>query len=274
MLEILGKSIKQGYQSRMLDEASKVSHNGEAKAFTVKTILNRDGMIGEIDSQKVVSVLEYEGAISVIKFRSLLDRAKDYAKENSEALKKVKHAVAMNGQPTCQRMEDRDYNKDGKLNFDGFEGSMSYPENKLDREEMREAFNLVCDREGNLNYQEWVTSLFSEYKDFFSIAVAAADPEPSERPDLSDGESVVKVPTRQPEIIIDEYKLQSAKTKMENYVVSQDLNLSVIFAVIDTDSNNSVDFPEFKQKVRGLHMNLDSEEIDALFRAIDSNGNG
>lgn len=53
----------------------------------------------------------------------------------------------------------------------------------------------------------------------------------------------------------------SGKTKFENYIRMQDVNLGVIFAVLDTDSNNSIDFQEFKTKIKALRMNLDEDEM-------------
>lgn len=44
----------------------------------------------------------------------------------------------------------------------------------------------------------------------------------------------------------DQGKLTQAKTKFENYLRSQDINLGVIFAVLDTDSNKVITLPEFK----------------------------
>ena len=44
----------------------------------------------------------------------------------------------------------------------------------------------------------------------------------------------------------DHSKLAQAKAKFENYMRSQDINLGVIFAVLDTDSNKIITVQEFK----------------------------
>lgn len=72
----------------------------------------------------------------------------------------------------------------------------------------------------------------------------------------------------------DHSKLASAKAKFENYLRSQDINLGVIFAVLDTDSNKIITAQEFKQKVRAMHMRLDDDELNALFRHFDINNDG
>jgi Ca2+-binding EF-hand superfamily protein len=50
--------------------------------------------------------------------------------------------------------------------------------------------------------------------------------------------------------------------------------LGVIFAVLDTDSNKLITAQEFKQKVRAMHMRMDDDEINALFRHFDINNDG
>lgn len=73
---------------------------------------------------------------------------------------------------------------------------------------------------------------------------------------------------------VDQNKLISGKTKFENYIRQQDTNLSVIFAVLDTDSSKNIDCAEFKRKIRAMHMGLDEEEIIAIFKAMDMNNDG
>lgn len=68
-------------------------------------------------------------------------------------------------------------------------------------------------------------------------------------------------------------KVQSACIKFENYMRSQDLSLGVLFAILDTNSNNALTFSEFRSKVHQLEMRLDEEEIMALFKSLDKNGN-
>lgn len=72
----------------------------------------------------------------------------------------------------------------------------------------------------------------------------------------------------------DPSKLAQAKAKFENYLRSQDVNLGVIFVVLDTDSNKLITIQEFKSKVRAMHMRLDEDEANALFRHLDINNDG
>jgi len=52
------------------------------------------------------------------------------------------------------------------------------------------------------------------------------------------------------------------------------VNVGVIFAVLDTESNKAITLPDFKQKVKAMHMRLDDEEANALFRHLDLNHDG
>ena len=69
-------------------------------------------------------------------------------------------------------------------------------------------------------------------------------------------------------------KYMHAKQKIEQYVIQQDLNLGMMFAIIDTNSDSELSFPEFRQKMRAMHIALDDEELSAFFRKLDINGSG
>lgn len=68
--------------------------------------------------------------------------------------------------------------------------------------------------------------------------------------------------------------MSSAKQKVENYIRAQDINLGVMFAVLDTDSSKRITRVEFRQKVKALHVRLDDDEITALFAQVDGNRDG
>ena len=68
--------------------------------------------------------------------------------------------------------------------------------------------------------------------------------------------------------------LATAKAKVENYIRAKDINLGIMFSILDTDSNTRITKSEFRQKMRALHMQLDDEEIGAIFRSLDMNLDG
>ena len=55
-------------------------------------------------------------------------------------------------------------------------------------------------------------------------------------------------------------------------MISQDVTLSMLFNVIDSNSDSSLSKSEFKQKMRALHMGLEEEKLESLFRDLDVNG--
>lgn len=65
-----------------------------------------------------------------------------------------------------------------------------------------------------------------------------------------------------------------ARQKIEHFIRQNDLTVSMLFNVIDTNSDNKVTRLEFKQKLRGLHIGLEEQEIEVLFVEIDRNREG
>lgn len=64
---------------------------------------------------------------------------------------------------------------------------------------------------------------------------------------------------------------ERARRKIEDFIIKQDVNLSVIFSVVDTNSDNELSKPEFKSKMRGLIPGIDDQELDAIYRELDQN---
>ena len=65
-----------------------------------------------------------------------------------------------------------------------------------------------------------------------------------------------------------------AKQKIEHYIQKNDLNLGMMFAIIDTNSDSELSFPEFRQKMRAMQIALDDDELTAFFRKLDIDGSG
>jgi hypothetical protein len=53
-----------------------------------------------------------------------MKRAKDFARNKSEAVKKLNNILARNGKSVIQRLESSDHNKDGNLNLEGFKAAL------------------------------------------------------------------------------------------------------------------------------------------------------
>ena len=81
--------------------------------------------------------------------------------------------------------------------------------------------------------------------------------------------SLIEPSVEQQIVSVNPSKYNSARQKIENYIISQDINLGMMFAIMDTNSNSEISFPEFKQKLRAMHIPLDDEEFQSFFRKLD-----
>jgi Ca2+-binding EF-hand superfamily protein len=71
-----------------------------------------------------------------------------------------------------------------------------------------------------------------------------------------------------------EAALIGARRKIEQFMISNDVTLSILFNVIDSNSDNRLSKSEFKSKLRGLQMGLEEPELDSLFKDCDGNSDG
>ena len=160
------------------------------------------------------------------------------------------------------------------LNHDGFLASFRIPEVNLSNSELSEAFYLLCDPGEELGYQGWILGKYPDFRIYFRYNVKAQD---SARPESTPVTSEKEEFDHVQELYDSSYskvKFQSAKAKIENFIVQRQMNLGAIFALIDTDTSASLSFGEFKVKMRGMMVGLDDEEVDAIFRKIDKDRSG
>ena len=61
---------------------------------------------------------------------------------------------------------------------------------------------------------------------------------------------------------------------MIRYMKDNNMDLTMIFAIIDTNSDKNISLPEFRSKIRAMHIPLDQEESDSIFQHIDVDGSG
>ena len=57
-------------------------------------------------------------------------------------------------------------------------------------------------------------------------------------------------------------------------MVQSQYNISMMFAIMDTNSDNKINFSEFFSKMRGMHIPVTQEESKAFFDVIDRNHSG
>ena len=176
------------------------------------------------------------------------------------------------------------------MNEDGFKAALRVGEIGMSEEDLGEAFYLICEGE-DLAYQAWVLANHREYREYFHLPISSRDlgrdtPQPVDRISAS-GTARGWLDPGDPSSIhetsmsliggggeVDRSKLASARNKIENYLKSKDMSLGVMFRVLDADSSGAWELPEFKNKIKGLHMHLDEEEVVAIFRSLDLNSDG
>ena len=68
--------------------------------------------------------------------------------------------------------------------------------------------------------------------------------------------------------------LRTAKEKIERFLASQDVTLSMLFAVIDTNSDDLLSRQEFSRRLSAMQAGLEAEEVEALFKHLDGDKDG
>lgn len=156
--------------------------------------------------------------------------------------------------------------------------------------ELKEIFNLLSNNK-NFAYAEYIIEqsadnrvFFTEIKNLPSIEDSINVSSILDKSAMSEkrpGDPLVRAATVNPATLgmpqggatmsSKPTSLIVAKQKIEQYMISQDVTISMLFNVIDSNSDNVLSKSEFKQKMRALHMGLEEEELESLFRDLDVN---
>ena len=72
--------------------------------------------------------------------------------------------------------------------------------------------------------------------------------------------------------ISDDYRFAAEKIKA--FLSSQDVTLSILFNVLDSNSDTSLSKGEFFNKLSALELKLEKNELEALFNHLDKNKSG
>jgi hypothetical protein len=89
-------------------------------------------------------------------FEKLIETAKEQASSTDESCKKLIKAIQNNGQLCCQRLESQDDNKDGAIKINGFHSAFLNNKINMTKAELSTAFNLICNRQAELYYYDWM----------------------------------------------------------------------------------------------------------------------
>ena len=172
-------------------------------------------------------------------------------------------AFRMHGKQLIERLENSDINKDGMINIDGFQAALRMQEVGMSNAELSEVFFLICNHEQELQYKSWIVQRFPQLRDHFTIHTTVTPREfgqstirRDESQTILDSASHLSIsanlPANDPVAInagmrpqdansaVIHEKYLSAKRKVEKYILSQDLNIGMMFAIMDTNSDSEI----------------------------------
>jgi Ca2+-binding EF-hand superfamily protein len=164
-------------------------------------------------------------------------------------------------------LESRDVNGDGELNVDGFKAALLQKEFKLTGLELEETFYLNCQWNGLLRYHDWLRTISDDLAKYFTKNQKAPEVEKSD----SNRHPVIHKDKDPVKVHHDAGLAERARIKFENFIRQEDLSLGSVFALINANSDSVVTKAEFRNKIHVMQMNLDEDEITALFKSIDLN---
>ena len=73
---------------------------------------------------------------------------------------------------------------------------------------------------------------------------------------------------------LDPRLLAAAKEKIERFLASQDVTLTMLLSVIYTNSDERLSKSKFSSKLTVMQVGLKPEELDCLFNHLDTNKDG
>lgn len=178
-------------------------------------------------------------------------------------------------------------NRDREVNIDGFKASVIaagiVDANLLTLSDLEEIFNLISVN-GMLRYGEYMVEQDRRALQYFpkdsqqKIEESIGLAESSRTLDASVQQMTTPVePTVKSKTIAaptSAHILRTAKEKIERFLASQDVTLSMLFAVIDTNSDDPLSRQEFSRRLSAVQAGLEAEEVDALFTHLDGDRDG
>jgi len=126
--------------------------------------------------------------------------------------------------------------------------------------ELKEAFHLICNLDQLLAYHHWIEQRYPHLKVFFAAFASSTHRDTislreETQPDISITEQSQQLSVAQTNL-----KYLAAKQKIEQYITSQELNIGMMFAIMDTNSSSEITYAELRQKMRAMHIQLDEDE--------------
>jgi hypothetical protein len=105
-------------------EVNKIGKSGQFSTDDLRKILNQHAQTSDFDAQKVTGHLSAGGVIYKEKFDFLLNEALIDARFSSQAVDKFNRMIQFMPNQLADLFKEKDINKDGSINFDGFKGAI------------------------------------------------------------------------------------------------------------------------------------------------------
>jgi Ca2+-binding EF-hand superfamily protein len=166
-LKIMSEAVMRGAADKINEDVHKKGKTGWIEAESLAETLKSKGMIADLDAKKILGVVEREGRVDLLRFNEFVKRSKQYAIENSSAVKKFVNCCTRHGKTVVQRFESQDHNKDGALTVEGFKAALLVSEMQMNVKEITDSFYLLSDLKGNFHYREWILEKFPGCKQYF-----------------------------------------------------------------------------------------------------------
>jgi len=190
---------------------------------------------------------------------------------SSQALRKFENLIALQGEQVVRKFLNVDLDRNGAVVFHGVKAALLYPEFKITEEEIKEVFDIL-NRGGQFYYRDYILQRNPSLRPLL-LDISTPSLPPTLRSEHPLDASTSRF-SKQSTVVVDENKLKAIKNKIKSYIQTQDISLSILFNIMDTDSNKSIDKMEFRSRIQALKINIDTDDIDMLFKSIDRDSSG
>ncbi|CDW85652.1 protein fantom [Stylonychia lemnae] len=294
ILEILART-RFGNTTMMRNNISNFAKNNYIAALDLIRILAQDGNLGDFDAKRVVNAIEQQGAVSVSLFEDLLSRALQQIYSNSEVFKRFLALVQTDRvEYLMQQFKDRDFNKDGNLDKNGFSATLLNHQFGFKPDECIELFSIV-QRENVFHYRDFIAQYNPSYKFRISRTTTPGiirtdtplttglqnNPSGYMNESISEANTISmqnlamnEDPNLSKLFIIKQHIIGIIKNKLKNYIQQQDFTLNSLFQIIDTNSDMNLTMNEFIQKLKAIRIDLEDIQLQNLFQILDKTNKG
>lgn len=190
----------------------------------------------------------------------------------SVALRKFHETIKTKGEALAAKLKTLDIDQDGKLIIDGLVAALLSQEFGYKVEEAREIFSLV--KKGDMfYYRDYLVNINPNLR----LVLLNRTQTPTHNLSRADTKQSALLESRSNlsvSSIQDDPRLKVIKSKLKDYIQTNDITLSSLFQLIDSDSNQVLSQSEFIVKMRSLHVPLDDDELRVMFKALDKSGTG